>query len=305
MDKKAVSFPKTIGKIAILFIASFIIINGGNFGIFTLFQSVYSMLHDVSPISENDLGQMILQNPLFLGVSSFANILFLAFLYFFVKKVDKQSMKQMIFTDPSNRNAAMFRYGVAIALITMIVFILFGTVTGMIKYASEESLQAVNGKFAAFLASGIFFSVVTGFYEEIFFRGYILNQLLKWNRKYALVISSIIFMLSEITNVIKPLDLLGLFLTGIFFGYLYMSTSSLFITAGIHSTLHFLLLNIVTLQKYDYGLPTLFTFNSQVTMDFASSTGVCTVFVNTVSIILLYLFNKRKAAGVSIAKVSA
>ncbi|EJV87816.1 CPBP family intramembrane glutamic endopeptidase [Bacillus cereus] len=292
-------FMKTIGKISILFVASFLIINLSNLGIHFIVQKVYSIFNDVSQMSPKQLSLITIQNPIFLAACSLSNIMFLVFLFVFTKKIDKESLKDIIFrtSSSSKKHTTMFMYGLVIALLTIIVFLIFGTGIGVLNYAKDASMDGIDGNLVAFLISGILFSFITGFYEEIFFRGYILNQLLKWNRKYALVISSFIFMLSEMPTTFKPVDLMGIFLTGIFFGYLYMTTSSLFITAGIHSMLHFILLNIITFEKYDYGLPTLFTFNSHGDftiwgMEIATSTGVCTFFVNALSIVILYAFNQ-------------
>ncbi|HET9055673.1 MAG TPA: type II CAAX endopeptidase family protein [Chitinophagaceae bacterium] len=77
--------------------------------------------------------------------------------------------------------------------------------------------------------------------EEIMFRGYILNNLMRSLNKYtALVISSLIFALAHSTNPeFNLLAFVNVFLAGIFLGIDYIHTKNLFYAVVLHFTWNF------------------------------------------------------------------
>ncbi|WP_458118709.1 CPBP family intramembrane glutamic endopeptidase [Paenibacillus sp. Z6-24] len=282
-------------KIVILVILSLIIVNVLNMAIYMLFSSYYTHANVGSVSGEEAIMGMVVGNPLFLVCTALANIVFLGLLFWFAYKVDNIRPVNLFVNRPIHKPLMQFGAGVLIALVTMVIFVAAGMAAGLFEFSASQSLQHMDIKMAAFLGCGIIFSVITGFYEEILFRGYILNRLLKWKPAYALWLSALIFIVPEMMNNFYIADIIGIFLTGMLFGYLYIITGSIFVSAGIHSTLHFLLLNVVAFQKYDYGLPSLFVFHSEAVYSFIGTpTGICTAFVNALSLAVLYLYNKKR-----------
>ncbi|WP_197088258.1 CPBP family intramembrane glutamic endopeptidase [Paenibacillus dauci] len=293
-------------KIIILVILSLIIVNVLNIAIYMLFAGYYSYISAGSVPGDQAIMGMVVGNPLFLACTALANIAFLGILFWVARKVDNLRPINLFINQPIHKPLMQFGTGVLIALVTMVIFVAAGLAAGLFEFSAAQSLQHLDIKMAAFLGCGIIFSLITGFYEEILFRGYILNRLLKWKPAYALWLSALIFIVPEMMNNFYIADILGIFLTGMLFGYLYIITGSIFVSAGIHSTLHFLLLNVVAFQKYDYGLPSLFVFHSEYAYSFIGTpTGICTAFVNAVSLAVLYVYNKkRNGALVSKAEVN-
>ena len=77
--------------------------------------------------------------------------------------------------------------------------------------------------------------------EELFLRGYVLNNLLTSFNKYtALIISSVIFSLMHAPNPnANVIGLFGVFVAGIFFGLSYIYTKSLWFPIGLHFSWNF------------------------------------------------------------------
>jgi hypothetical protein len=78
--------------------------------------------------------------------------------------------------------------------------------------------------------------IAVGFYEELLFRGYRLQNLIEGlNLTWALVISSAIFALEHLPNPHSSLaSTLGLFGSGIFLAYAWMRTGRLWLPIGLH-----------------------------------------------------------------------
>lgn len=107
-------------------------------------------------------------------------------------------------------------------------------------------------------AIGSFIAQVFGnaLFEEIFFRGFILTQLIviltiylrkRWAVFYAIIISSIIFSLIHIPvrlyrgelqqyfNIFEPGGMIALIIIGVIFALIYIRTDNLFFLIGIHT----------------------------------------------------------------------
>jgi membrane protease YdiL (CAAX protease family) len=78
--------------------------------------------------------------------------------------------------------------------------------------------------------------IAVGFYEELLFRGYRLQNLIEGlNFTWALVISSAIFALEHLPNPHSSLaSTLGIFGSGIFLAYAWMRTGRLWLPIGLH-----------------------------------------------------------------------
>ncbi len=89
------------------------------------------------------------------------------------------------------------------------------------------------------LSIGVFIFVAIS--EELFLRGYILNNLLaSFNKYIALVISALLFSLMHAPNPnFNLLGLTGLFIAGLFFGLAYVYTRSLWFPIALHFSWNF------------------------------------------------------------------
>jgi membrane protease YdiL (CAAX protease family) len=90
-----------------------------------------------------------------------------------------------------------------------------------------------------FLSFGLFIAVA--FTEELFFRGYILNNLmLSMNRWVALLVSSIVFSLAHMGNAhITVLSFTSIILAGILLGLPFIFTRSLWLPVSLHFSWNF------------------------------------------------------------------
>ena len=89
------------------------------------------------------------------------------------------------------------------------------------------------------LSVGIFIFVAIS--EELFFRGYILNNLLvSFNKYISLIISSLLFSLMHAANPsFSLISFIGLFIAGLFFGLSYIFTRSLWFPIALHFSWNF------------------------------------------------------------------
>jgi hypothetical protein len=96
------------------------------------------------------------------------------------------------------------------------------------KEASSTTFLTITSVFATF--------IVIGFYEELLFRGYRLQNLIDGlNLTWALVISSAIFALEHLFNPHSSLaSTLGIFAAGFFMAYGWVRTGRLWLSIGLH-----------------------------------------------------------------------
>lgn len=98
----------------------------------------------------------------------------------------------------------------------------------MWKEASSTTLITITGVFVTFIA--------IGFYEELLFRGYRLQNLIEGlNLTWALVISSAIFALEHLFNPHSSFtSTVGIFTAGFFMAYGWVRTGRLWLSIGLH-----------------------------------------------------------------------
>lgn len=99
---------------------------------------------------------------------------------------------------------------------------------------------------AAILAYFIFF-ILVGVFEEVFFRGYVIQTLLSRNHQPAVIyiVSALLFSLVHGTNPnVTTLGLINILLVGLLFAYMFLATKSLWLPIGFHITWNFFQGNI-------------------------------------------------------------
>lgn len=282
------------GKIIFVILGAFFINTICNVLFSQIYRYAYIMLNKDS-INLDQLDMLLTKSPLLLMVLSISNIIVI----FSVFKIAKKFGVKIVDNLKVKKDFKTFIVWIIIALINMIVFASFGMIMNLFDYAGGTYSEFTTRTVIEFVISGLAYSIISGFCEEVIHRGYILNRLKQISPKYALVISSFIFMLSEVLGTqFKIIDFVGVFLAGIFFGYLYLSTSSIFAGAGFHSGVHFALLIVARFQDIPiYGGPVFSVFNSHAdivigNVNIGSSYGITTAAVNLICIVLFYLYNR-------------
>ena len=83
--------------------------------------------------------------------------------------------------------------------------------------------------------------IMIGFYEEIVFRGYVLQNLLKsWNKWLALAVSSLVFASFHLNNPgMTLIPFINLFLAGVILGISYVYTKNLWFAIAFHFAWNF------------------------------------------------------------------
>lgn len=120
--------------------------------------------------------------------------------------------------------------------ITIIFFILY--LTGNINLSNRLSQPTFTPYFFVY---GILF-ILVGFFEEMFFRGYVMKTLAsRRNKKWVIyVVSASFFSLAHLINPnVALLGILNIFLVGLLFAYMFDRTRSLLLPIGYHITWNF------------------------------------------------------------------
>lgn len=119
------------------------------------------------------------------------------------------------------------------ASITVIFFLLLGT----------NNVQMINSlstpEFSLFTFVFLIIFIFVGFFEEMFFRGYIMRTMAsRGNQKWVkYVVSAVIFSLVHITNPnVSFIGLINILLVGVLFAYMFDKTNSLWLPIGYHIT---------------------------------------------------------------------
>lgn len=128
---------------------------------------------------------------------------------------------------------------------SLVLGILLGFIimlTGFLSllFTNEIRIQSINFNLTELLLNmGIFIFVAIG--EEVLFRGFILNNLMKSYNKYvALIVSSLFFSLLHLGNhFISVLNLFDLFIAGILLGVTYIYTKRLWFPIALHFSWNF------------------------------------------------------------------
>ena len=127
----------------------------------------------------------------------------------------------------------------------IIVGLAFGFIIMLLGFTCLLLTQQINFLSIQFkpiefiLSIGVFIFIAIS--EELFLRGYILNNLMtSFNKSIALLISSLIFSLLHAANPnFNLLGLISLFIAGLLFGLTYIYTRSLWFPIAIHFSWNF------------------------------------------------------------------
>lgn len=126
-------------------------------------------------------------------------------------------------------------YTAGIGMIGLVMAVLWASGTAVIR------LQSVERESLLLLGGGALFMLLVGLVEELLFRGYIFQTLLRGiGPLLTLFLTSILFAIFHLANPNwTPLGLTNIFLFGMFFGLLYLRSGSLWLPVGLHAGWNF------------------------------------------------------------------
>lgn len=205
------------GKITLIIIAYFFVVGAA--------QLIGFMAAGIHSYSRIVIENISLYQMFILQIFTLSALVFL--IYIFRKYLDRKTIISLGLSF-KNKKQDLF-YGFVMA------FFIIGSGFLALYLSGYISILHIQINLSDFLLSFIIL-VMAAFEEEIFVRGYILNNLLTVTNKYvALIISSAIFALFHILNSdISYLSMASLFLAGILLGYSYLFTNNLWFPISLH-----------------------------------------------------------------------
>lgn len=197
--------------------------------VFFLSVSVFIMLLAPDNIKNGGAGS---GSFLFFSVilTAFFSILLVAS---FRKFIDRNSFSSLGLKFAASKKDALLGF------LTGIILLLIAT---LIMVASKNLVWIAVDFNAIELLSGIVLMLLVAFYEELVFRGYILNNLLQsLNPQKSLLISALLFALAHFGNPgIGLIGFLNIFLAGVLLGINYVYTKNLWFAVMLHFSWNFL-----------------------------------------------------------------
>ncbi|WP_445491244.1 lysostaphin resistance A-like protein [Niallia sp. 03133] len=145
--------------------------------------------------------------------------------------VNKKKIKELGFNRWNKDLGAGLLLGMASIIIIFVVLL----VTNNIKLIHSITKPA----FTSYTVSFLLVFILVGFFEEIFFRGYVMSTMEnRGNPKWLIyVVSAILFSVMHVTNPnVGIFGLINIMLVGFLFAYMYDATKSLWLSIGYHIT---------------------------------------------------------------------
>jgi len=211
------------GRIIRIIIAYIIIVG--------LFQYIGLDIIGVKFDSLENIKNLSINQHLFLNFIGFVTTVLIVFL--FRKSVDKKTIISMGFSITNISKDLLLGFCISLILLGL------GTVFILLFTQSKIAFSLFNHNY--FIKSFLLF-VIVSLNEELFFRGYILNNLLTLGKKYkALILSSVIFALFHALNPnLSLLAFVNIFLAGLLLGSSYIFNQNLWFPISLHLFWNFL-----------------------------------------------------------------
>lgn len=267
----------------VLSIIAFLFITG-------IFQVIAAFIANIPIGNEDAIKNMSGSDNLILQISGLFALIFL--IYIFRKLIDRKSIFSLGFSIKDKAKDILAGFLVASGLVGGGTLILFAF--GYVNFTK------VQFNFQSTIISFLIF-IIVALNEEIFVRGYILNNLMtSMNRYFALILSSIIFTLMHSLNFnISIIALLNIFLAGILLGISYIYTKNLWFPISLHLFLNFIQGPILGYKVSGQITESVITIN-QVGNDFIhggefgfEGSIVCTILIVLAIIGFIYYFRKN------------
>jgi membrane protease YdiL (CAAX protease family) len=250
----------------------------------------------------NELIEQMVRSPGYLFVASSYNIFVIMITYLFWKFIDKRNT-EIIGLRWKKNSLKLFGLGLVGGTLEIALIMLLSLLMGTLWFQSSGFRIFSIAEMQKSLFYGILAFLLVGFGEEALFRGYIQKRLmLAMGNKWALLISSLIFMAAHILTYGKPLDFIDVALGGAILGYLYILTDSLYLTAAYHFIYDLIQVNIVKLQDYEHFKgAVMYVFNNSgdvivLGINCGNVIEVSFVIVELLVLVLLYISKHRISA---------
>ena len=163
--------------------------------------------------------------------------------------------------------------------------------------------QLSNPAFSMYTWAFLLVFILTGFFEEMFFRGYIMQTMLeRGNKRWVIyIVSAVVFGLAHISNPnVQWIGIVNIILVGFLFAYMFETTKSLMLPIGFHITWNFF-------QGSVYGFPVsglaphgLYDVNVSTGYDlitggsFGIEGGLMATLLIGISFVLTYLYTRKR-----------
>lgn len=211
------------------------------------------------------------------------------------KFVEKKPLYKMGF-ERGNKSVMDFIVGLILGAVSIsIVFVILLISKNVLLISNID-----KPKFDMNALNGFILCIMTGFAEEIFFRGYCLKSICEKSSKLtAVIISSILFSVLHIGNPnVKPLFFINIVLIGILFSYMALEVN-IWLPIGFHSMWNYFEGNIWSfpnsgiVTKGIYS--TKFVSNNVINGGLVGPEGgLAATFVILIGILVLYLIRDKK-----------
>lgn len=249
--------------------------------------------------SGDEMLRQMAESPEFLFLSCVYNIFVIIMVYLFWKYIDRQGT-DMIGLRRQRNSLSLFGFGILGGTIEIAIIILLSLLMGTLWFQGSGFEIYSIGELQRSLGYGLLAFILVGFGEEAVFRGYIQKRLmLSMGNKWALFISSLLFMLAHVFTYGKLLDFMDVALGGVILGYLYILTDSLYLPAAYHFIYDYLQVNIIRVQDYEYfkgGVLLIFNNSGDVLIsgfNLGNVIEISFIIAELIILILLYMFRHQ------------
>lgn len=178
--------------------------------------------------------------------------------YVFRRHVDRRAWRDIGLGRPRWRDAAV---GGALGVAAILVYFAATRVVGWSRVTGTELSERGPAAMLALLSAGLFMYATSAVFQEVAFRGYVLQTLADgWSMRGAAVASSLIFAALHFSGVPTPLFALVLLadltLMACFFVLTRLSSGALWLAIGFHTTWNWTqdyIFSLDTAAGADYG----------------------------------------------------
>lgn len=187
--------------------------------------------------------------PYLLPLAILSSLYTLAYTWAFMRLVDRKPLRSLGLWFRAGWFGD-FAKGCGLAVLILAIIFAFSLITGSIRIEGFARPAPATTSVPAYLLGAIIGFFFVGLYEEVMFRGYVLQRLAERAGKApAVIISSTIFALLHVFNPgSDPFGLFNTIIIGVLLSVLYFRTRSLWMPVGFHFAWNFFL-------GYVYSMP--------------------------------------------------
>ncbi len=128
-------------------------------------------------------------------------------------------------------------------IVPLLIFYIFLTLIPSIDYMYDENVRALADMYE--LPFMVFFFLINAFMEELLFRGALQNSI-------GFLLTAALFTAVHVSYYKKSLMLLEVFVLGLFIGFLFEMTQSLWICIIAHAFYNWMLMWLIKTNRVDY-----------------------------------------------------